>query len=118
MSAESILLGLLEADATLVGLVGSRIHADALPERAVYPAVVYSRAGTEPIEVLDGSEGAELAAITIECWANTREQAYAVANAVRTLLRAADEPADGMASMVDLAFEKYGYELSVTLLVE
>lgn len=94
MSSHATILGLLQASSALAALVGTRIHADAAPERAEYPFVIYKRAGLKEEYVLDGTNLGAWETFSIEAWASTRSQAVAVSEAVISALHAAGEQAE------------------------
>ena len=66
------------------------VYPDVLPEDAVLPAVVYRRAATNPVLVLNGSvTGAAQVTIDVECWAVTRASAELASTAALVGLIAA-----------------------------
>jgi hypothetical protein len=81
MSAETALYAALSASSALAALVGTRIWPDVIPEDRAMPAVVFARTATQPFIALDGAKLAEVADLTIGCWAKTRGEADAVADA-------------------------------------
>lgn len=121
MSAETTLYGILAAAPSVTALVGSgaaaRIYPDAMPEDCAYPALVYVRAGTDPIVTIDGLKHGEFATLSVQAWANTRGDADAVADAVELALLAAGEiPADRQAAY-DPEMGLFAASLAVTLFV-
>lgn len=82
MSAETSLNSLLSGNAGVTALVSTRIYPDVLPEECAYPALVFARAGTEPIMTIHGARRGAFVDLSIACWARTRSSADAVAAAV------------------------------------
>ena len=89
MTAEELTYTALSGSSALAAIVGTRIWPDAIPEDRVMPAVVFARAGTEPIVGLGGTVHGEFADMQIGCWAETRGQADAAAAAAISALTAA-----------------------------
>mgnify|MGYP000949950111 CR=1 FL=1 len=87
MSAETELYAVLAAAAGLTALVSTRIYPDAIPEDSALPAVVYSRASTDPVLSVSGQKFAETARFQITAWDKTRTSSAAVADQVRGHLR-------------------------------
>ena len=87
MSAETDLRALLVATAGVTTLVGTRIAADRIEQGAARPFVVFTRAGSEPLQCLDGSVLKTLVTLDVQCWADTRASAEAVADAVTAAVR-------------------------------
>ncbi|MGL6245645.1 DUF3168 domain-containing protein [Pseudomonas sp.] len=92
MSAERQLYEALSGWVGLAALVGGRIYPDAIPEKQPLPAVVYSRAGTNPTRTIDGRLVCEDVRLAMTAWARTREEAGAVADEVEAALATAGNP--------------------------
>ena len=86
---------------------------DALPERTVYPAVVYSRTETQPIRSISGHYFGADVSLQVSCWSTTRTEADAVAVQAEQALQMAelmptnrvsgyDEDTDLCASVIDV----------------
>lgn len=116
MSAESDLYTILSGYAALTNLVSTRIYPDAMPEEVAYPAVVFSRAGTEPIVTIGSQMVGEFVSLHIECWAETRTSADAVADAAVAGLLAAGEQHTGRAAGFDPETGLFATTIDVTLL--
>ena len=86
MSMESDLRALLAAYAPLTALVSTRIAADRIEQGAGRPFVVFSRTATEPVQSLNGTVHANKASFDVQCWADTRTSAEAVADAIQDAL--------------------------------
>lgn len=117
MSAEAAIYAALSGHAPLTALVGARIYPDAMPEETEYPAVVYSRAATEPIRTIHAS--AVVAAfidVSVSCWGKTRTQADLVATNAIDALEAAGETWTGRASGYDAETDLYATVIEVNLL--
>jgi len=87
MSAEDALRTLLLADAGVSALVGTRITADRIAQDAVRPFVVYARTSSNPVVSLDGTHLRTQASLEVQCWANNRVEADALADAVIAAVR-------------------------------
>lgn len=90
-SAEESLVAILKGDATVAGLVATRIHAKALPQNVVYPAVSYQRISTarSQFRVLSrqgGKATRQQSRIQVDSWALTEAVAQQVGAAVRDAL--------------------------------
>ena len=117
MSAESTLYAALSGHAPLTAIVGARIYPNAMPEEGAYPAVVYTRAGTEPVTTIDGARHAEFTRMQISTWANTRTAADAAGDAIEGALLAARELPEGRQGVFDAEIGLYATLIDVTLFV-
>lgn len=95
MSAELELVTLARADAGVGALVGvgpaARISADRIQQGAARPFVVYTRTATEPFTSLSGEVFETKVSLDIQCWADTREQAEQLGDALQTAIRGAGQ---------------------------
>jgi methylaspartate ammonia-lyase len=92
MSADTDLRALLAGTSAITALVSTRIVADRMEEGAVRPFVVFSRVATEHQYGLDGTVHASRATFDVQCWADTRISAEAVADAIETVLATNQRP--------------------------
>lgn len=92
MSLDTDLRAALVGNEGITALVGTRIVADRMEEGAARPFIIYSRESTQYETTLDGTVLAERATFDVQCWADTRASAEAVANAVRVVLDAGQRP--------------------------
>lgn len=76
----------LIADATVAGLVGTRISPPPRPQDSGEPAVVLQVIGTEPEWHLRGQSDLDKVVLQIECHGTTYQQAKVLAAAVRAVL--------------------------------
>lgn len=90
MVAEQSLYTLLSENSGVTALVSTRIYPDAMPEGCVYPAVVFSRTGTEPLASISNVSYGSDVTLTIGCWGKTRTSADAVASAIVSALNNTD----------------------------
>lgn len=81
MSAESQVYDALRVNGPLGAIVGNRIYPDAIAEGEAMPAIVFSRAATEPVISIDGTLHADRVTMRVECWAATRSAAEEACNA-------------------------------------
>ena len=121
MSAESVLYGVLTASAGVDALIGTgsaaRMYPDAMPEDGAYPVVVFSRTGTEPIVTIDGFRHGEFVTMQMQCWAETRAAADALADAVESALLSAGDVPQERAGAYDPDTGHFVSSLAVTLFV-
>ncbi len=86
MTIETEIVTRLEDDAGVGAEAGNRIYPILLPQRPIYPAIVYRRISGPRLHHLTGSSGRGVARIQIDCWAKTYVAAQALAAAVRASL--------------------------------
>jgi len=84
---EEALYALLSADATITGLVSTRIYPILAPQNAALPYVTYQVAASRHVHSLDGSSGLAFASVQINCNAASYSVAKAIAEAVRQELQ-------------------------------
>lgn len=82
MNLESALRAQLLADATVSGLIGTRLYPVVLPEGVQLPAVTYQRVSRTPARDLGGVAYTQ-SRIQVDCWGRSYGDAKAVAHAVR-----------------------------------
>lgn len=92
MSAEADLRSDLLAHAPLIALVSpgsdKRVAADKVEAGVARPFLVFSRRETEPVTNLMGQTLAERCVFELQCWADTRASAEALADAAQAALAA------------------------------
>jgi len=88
MSAETSLRALLLAAPAVTALISGRIASDRIEQGTPRPFVMFTRTGTTPYTTIDGQVMAVQAQLEIQCWADSRAQADAVALAVTNAIRA------------------------------
>lgn len=76
----------LTDDATIAGLIGSRVYPDILPQSVTYPALTYSEVSGVRVRDFDGPTGRARLRISIHSWSETSLQRNQLADAVRTAL--------------------------------
>lgn len=113
MSAETDLRTLLLATTAVTALVGTRVAADRIEQGATRPFVVFSRTGTERSKGLDGTVHGVKATFSLQCWADTRAAADAVAVAVTTALEANHQTIISQAAAYDAELDLEAADLSV-----
>ena len=113
MSLDTDLRAALAGNAGITALVGTRIVADRMEEGAARPFIVFSRATTDYQTGLDGTVLAERATFDVQCWADTRASAEAVANAVRVVFEADQRPILSRVSGYDAELDLEATLLSV-----
>ena len=115
MSAETDLYTMLSTGPALASLVGSRIYPDALPEKCAYPAVIFSRAGTEPVNTIHSTSAGAFVSFSISGWARSRAEADAVADAIEEALNTAGEVITGRLGGYDEELELQGCIIDTTV---
>lgn len=68
----------------ITDIVSQRFYADILPQGATLPAIAYSRTSTAHDHDLSNLSGLAHARIQFECFAATRAQSNAIADAIRS----------------------------------
>lgn len=101
MSFEADLQSLLLASPAVTALVGNRIAADRIEQTSARPFVVYTRSDTERTTTLDGTLIDVRATFGVQCWADTRLAAQAVADAVTAAIEAAQQATPSQVSAYD-----------------
>ena len=83
MSVETGLVAHLKANGAVAALVGTRVYHERLPQSPTYPAITYTRTGTDRWMTLSGAIAMSRVRITLDCWATSSAQLEALAVAVR-----------------------------------
>lgn len=78
----------LAADATLTGLVSTRIYSMRMPQTPTLPAVVFYRISNRRELVQNGDAGYARTRFQIDCWGSTYSSVKGVADAVRQRMQA------------------------------
>lgn len=89
MSAETDLRALLIAAPAVVALVSQRIAADRMEQGSARPFIVFNRTGTQRSKGLDGTVHGVLVTLELQCWAESRAMAEAVAEAAQSAIEQA-----------------------------
>lgn len=77
------LRGFLLADATVASIVGTRIYPRVLPQGVRDPAVVYNRVSMLGDHHMQGASGLVEVRMQLDAWAETGDEAYELASAVK-----------------------------------
>ena len=83
---ETVLLRMLQEDAGLSALVGSKVFALVIPQGTKLPCVTFQRIGGMPANTLSGHSGLEEIDLQIDVWARDYDEAKAIAKAVRAAM--------------------------------
>ena len=83
---ESVLLRMLQEDAGLSALVGSKVFPLFIPSGNYLPCVTFQRIGGMPANTLSGHSGLEEIDLQIDVWARDYYEAKDVAKAVRAAM--------------------------------
>jgi hypothetical protein len=86
MTLETELRAYTLADATVAGLVGTRMYPQKLPQNPTLPALVYQRIDTRREHAHDGPDQLPRPRMQIAAWASSSATAWDVVNAVRERL--------------------------------
>lgn len=113
MSAEASLQTLLAAAAAVTALAAGRIAQDRAEQGWPAPFVIYSRTDTDKQTTLDGAVIAAKVTLDLQCWADTREAADALADACEAAI---DGGADGSVTGRATAYDS-DLDLEATTLV-
>lgn len=77
---------ILTGNAALAALVGTRVYPVKLPQKVVYPAIVFTKLGGPRAHSQDGSSGFVQGLFAFDCWADTNAVASAVEKALKDTL--------------------------------
>lgn len=91
MSAETALRAALLAAAPVTALVGQRVVADRAEQGDPLPFAVFTRTATKPYTTIDGAQLGAKTSIELQCWAESRAAAEALADACQSAIRAANQ---------------------------
>ena len=83
---ETVLLRMLQEDAGLSALVGSKGFALVIPQGTKLPCITFQRIGGMPANTLSGHSGLEEIDLQIDVWARDYDEAKAIAKAVRSAM--------------------------------
>ena len=86
MTIETTLFSTLDNDATLTGLVASRIYPQVAPDNATIPYITYQVIVGSSHSRLKGAAGSERKLIQLNCISNTYSEAKSVAVAARSAI--------------------------------
>lgn len=109
MSLETGLRAQLVGDATVTGLVSSRVYPEIMPQNVQYPAISYQRISTTRTQFLTGVDDFTKVRIQVDCWDESYSGVKSLASAVKsaldgkTLLGAVTVHHCFMSSMSDLS---------------
>ena len=114
MSAETALRALLVADGATAALVGARVSADRMEQGAARPFVVFARTASLPVTTIGGTVLKTQASIDVQCWADTRAGADALADAVTAAVRGViSQTVPGRSGVYDSDLDMHGTILNV-----
>lgn len=116
MSAETEVYSALSGYVGLTGIVSTRIYPDVLPEKCIYPAIVFSRESTNPIRSVSGHYFGADVELQVGCWGKSRSEADSAATQAEAALNAADLIPGGRASGYDPETDLYASIIKVEVL--
>lgn len=85
-SPESVLRSAMTADATVSGLIGSRVYPVLAPATAALPFVTWRRAGVQREQTLGSPMGTPRVSVEYSIYGTTYENARQIADAMRQVL--------------------------------
>lgn len=112
-TAETALRTLLLAAPAVTALVAQRVKADRAEQSDPLPFAVYTRTGTEPFTTIDGATLGARVALELQCWADSRSQADALADACEAAIRAGGQLVTGRAATTDTELDLQATVLAV-----
>lgn len=86
MRVEEALVSELLADATVGGLVSTRVYHLQLPQKPTYPAITYQRISTTQGDIMEGVDTRTQVRIQVDAWGRSVSSVKGIADACRTLL--------------------------------
>lgn len=111
-TAESEVFRILSTDSPVLTICAKRIYPDAMPEGGAYPAIVFSRADTQPLMTVHGQLVGSDVTVAIGCWAQSRTDADKLAVAAQAALQSSFVIA-GRESVFDAEMGLFSSQLSV-----
>ncbi len=94
---ESALCSVLENDAAVAALVGTRVYAMPLPQDPTLPAITYQRISTVLGAGISGPESLARVRVQVDCWATTVAGVAALGQAVLNALHGYSGTVDAVA---------------------
>lgn len=113
MSAEADLIALLKADAGVTALANERVVADRAEAGTQLPLVVFTRTGIEPFVAVDNTLLATRVFFEVQCWAENRVQADALAEACQLAIRGAGQQITNRSGLTENELDLQGSTLTV-----
>jgi hypothetical protein len=90
VSVEQTLYDTLRNDATVAGLVSTRIFPQVAPDNAATPYIVYQVIGNDPHNTLAGAPNSEQKTVQVGCISNTYSEAKDIAVACKAAINGAN----------------------------
>jgi hypothetical protein len=114
MSIETELRALLVADAEVAALVATRVSADNIDQADARPFVVFRRADTDRSYTLSGALVGSMATLTVQCWAESRLAAEALADVCEAALLLDQRPTTNREADIDPDLDLFVTQFVVT----
>ena len=115
MSAETQLYTLLSGAAGVTALASDRVYPDLIPENKATPYIGFERTDAQPVTTLEGTVLAWQTNMVIACWADTRLQANALADAALAALAGTAWQYEGSGTELDEATGRLAATLQVSI---
>lgn len=113
MTAETSFYSLLSGASGVTSLVSTRIYPDVLPEGCAYPAIVFARNRTDPVQSVSGQSFGADVDLAVGVWAKTRTSADTVAAAVIAAIGSSEFVLNGREAAFDPETGLFATTLSV-----
>lgn len=94
MNVENAIRDYLLADATIGGLIGSRVYPEALPQSPVYPAITMIMQDVYELWTWDGPSKSSVLELQLDAWALSFDGAKALRDAITARI-------NGFAGLID-----------------
>lgn len=88
MSAQSAVYAALAGAAAVTALIGARLYPDEAPQDTALPLVIHQATQADPEYALDGARAYVRTQVAVTCWAASRAEANALADACCAALEA------------------------------
>lgn len=105
MGLGTVVRTLLLGDATVAGLIGTRVYPVTIPQNPVFPVITYQRISRLDVASQDGPSALARGRIQVDVWAKTYDQAAAVGAAVRRRLNGYRGPVEGQEDVQGIRLE-------------
>lgn len=87
MTVEYAVRSLIIADATLLGLLGSRLYPAPLPEQPTYPALIYQQISDVNYSSHQGSSNLARTRLQLTIWGNSYDSVKVIRDNLKRVLR-------------------------------
>lgn len=113
MSAEAALRAALLAAPAVTSLLGQRVIADRAEQGDALPFAVFTRTATEHYTAIDGALLGARVALELQCWAETRAAAEALADVIQDAVRSARQLVTNRSATTDPSLDLHAAVLAL-----